>query len=50
MDKCKVSRPSLYWPDENNRVASCYLFDDKEILHGDDVGTLFKKKKVTVAR
>ncbi len=50
MDRCKVSRPSLYWPDENNRVASCYLYDDKEVLPGNDVGTLFQSKKVAVAR
>lgn len=50
MDKCKVSRPQLYRPDENNRVASCYLYDDKEILPGNDVGTLFQSKKVAVAR
>ncbi|MBI3957823.1 MAG: ABC transporter ATP-binding protein [Chloroflexi bacterium] len=50
MDRCKVSRPHLYWPDDNNRVASCYLYDDQPVLHGDDVGTLFKSKKVAVAR
>jgi len=50
MDKCKVSPPQLHWPDENNRVASCYLYDDKEVLPGNDVGTLFQSKKVVVAR
>jgi len=50
MDKCKVSPPPLYWPDDNNRVASCYLFEDKEILPGNDVGTLFQSKKVAAAR
>ncbi|MCL4833880.1 MAG: ABC transporter ATP-binding protein, partial [Caldilineaceae bacterium] len=50
MEKCKVSPPSLYWPDENNRVASCYLFDDKKVLPGEDVGTLFRAKKVAAAR
>lgn len=50
MDKCKVAPPPLYWPDENNRVASCYLFDDKKVLPGEDVGTLFRSKKVAVSR
>ncbi len=50
MDKCKVAPPPLYWPDDNNRVASCYLFDDKPVLPGDDVGTLFRSKKVAVSR
>ena len=50
MDKCKVAPPPLYWPDENNRVASCYLFDDKKVLPGEDVGTLFRAKKVAVSR
>jgi len=50
MDKCKVAPPPLYWPDDNNRVASCYLFDNKEVLPGEDVGTLFRSKKVAVSR
>lgn len=50
MDKCKVAPPPLYWPDDNNRVASCYLFDDKKVLPGEDVGTLFRSEKVAVSR
>ena len=50
MDKCKVAPPPLYWPDDNNRVASCYLFDDKPVLPGEDVGTLFRSKKVAAPR
>ena len=49
MEKCKVSRPPLYWPDDNNRVASCFLFEDKEILAGEDVGTLFRPKQTDPA-
>lgn len=50
MEKCKTSPPSLYWPDDNRRVASCYLYDDKEVLAGEDVGILFNRKKVALAR
>ena len=50
MDKCKVAPPPLYWPDDNIRVASCYLFDDKKVLPGEDVGTLFRSEKVAVSR
>lgn len=42
MEKCKVSPPPLYRPDTRNRVAACYLFDDKEILPGEEVGILFR--------
>ena len=42
MEKCKVSPPPLYRPDTRNRVSACYLFDDKEILPGEEVGILFR--------
>lgn len=50
MDKCKVSPPPLYWPDDNRRVASCYLYDDQEVLPGEDVGILFRAKDRVAAR
>ncbi len=48
MEKCKVNRPPLYQVDANH-VASCYLYDDKSVLPGEELGTLFKSKKSDLA-
>lgn len=44
MDICKTAPPPLYKIDDK-RVAACYLFEDKEILPGEELGTLFRKGK-----
>lgn len=45
MDKCKVSPPPLYQTDDD-RVASCYLYEEHEILPGEELGTLFKSRRI----
>ena len=41
MEKCKQSPPSLYVL-QDKQVASCYLYEDKSVLPGEDLGTLFR--------
>ncbi len=48
MDKCKVSPPPLHQVDDD-RVASCYLYEDKPILPAEEMGMLFKTKHKTPA-
>ena len=45
MDRCKQSPPPLYQVD-NQRVASCYLYEDQPLLPGEELGTLFRSRKV----
>lgn len=40
MDKCRQSPPPLYQLDEA-RVASCYLYEDKPVLPGEQLGDIF---------
>ena len=47
MEKCKQHRPPLYEID-NHHVASCYLYDEKSVLPGEDLGMLFRSKKSDV--
>ncbi|MEM7134124.1 MAG: ABC transporter ATP-binding protein [Chloroflexota bacterium] len=44
MEKCRGSVPSLYHVDEKT-VASCFLYEDKPVLPGEDLGTLFSSKQ-----
>lgn len=41
MDKCRQSPPPLYQVDDH-QVASCFLYDDKSTLPGENLGQLFK--------
>ena len=40
MDKCKQSPPPLY-RERFDRVASCYLYEDRDVLSGEELGDLF---------
>jgi oligopeptide/dipeptide ABC transporter ATP-binding protein len=42
---CKQSPPPLYQVDET-RVAACYLYESKPVLPGEELGALFKSRKV----
>lgn len=44
MEKCKSERPPLYHMDES-RVASCFLYDENDVMEKEDLGILFKSKK-----
>jgi peptide/nickel transport system ATP-binding protein len=41
MPICREARPPLYQPDNQNRVAACYLYEKSPTLPKDDVGQLF---------
>jgi oligopeptide/dipeptide ABC transporter ATP-binding protein len=41
MQICREARPPLYQPDENQRVAACYLYEKSPTLAKNDVGQLF---------
>ncbi|MEX1020228.1 MAG: ABC transporter ATP-binding protein [Litorilinea sp.] len=45
MEKCKVSPPPLYQVNDD-RVASCYLYDENTVLPGEDLGKIFKSRKI----
>jgi peptide/nickel transport system ATP-binding protein len=47
MDKCKQTRPPLYQVGEQ-RVAACYLYDEKRVLPGEELGSLFKSAKPAI--
>jgi peptide/nickel transport system ATP-binding protein len=47
MEKCKVSPPPLYQINEH-QVASCYLYDNQPVMPGEELGALFKSRKVTL--
>ncbi|MEZ4635104.1 MAG: hypothetical protein R2856_09050 [Caldilineaceae bacterium] len=36
-----MRRPPLYKPENGNRVASCYLYENSPTLPKEDVGQLF---------
>ena len=40
MDKCRTSAPLLY-RERADRVASCFLYEDAEVLSGGDLGKFF---------
>ncbi len=44
MEKCKTNRPPLYYIDEK-RVASCFLYEENQVMPGEELGMLFKSKK-----
>ena len=44
IDKCKLARPPLFQL-VAERVAACYLYDDKPALPGEELGSLFKSSK-----
>jgi oligopeptide/dipeptide ABC transporter ATP-binding protein len=48
MSICKESPPPLYVVDDA-RVAACYLYDGKPTLAGEELGTLFRSKKIRTA-
>jgi oligopeptide/dipeptide ABC transporter ATP-binding protein len=41
MSMCRNVQPPLYQPDDQNRVAACYLYEKSPTLPKDDVGQLF---------
>jgi peptide/nickel transport system ATP-binding protein len=45
MDKCKVSPPPLYQIN-HDRVASCYLYEEMDVMPGEELGKLFKSRKI----
>lgn len=45
MDRCKVSPPPLYRVNDD-RVASCYLYEEMEEMPGEELGQLFKSRKI----
>lgn len=49
MPKCREAPSPLFFPEDQPRVASCYLYEDNPSLDRDDVGQLFVQNKSAVA-
>jgi hypothetical protein len=48
MDKCRQAPPPLFQLDAQ-RVAACYLYEDKAQVPGEALGSLFGERTVPVA-